>query len=108
MVQQYLQQRAALIDLKKSTTIRHGNPINSSDTVYLATADKDGNSCSFIASNYAGERSSFFTPITSYVWYPQHPSSQSPDRSLHATHHSSPPLSSPSSSPDPSCPAAAV
>ncbi|RSH91435.1 hypothetical protein EHS25_009734 [Saitozyma podzolica] len=51
---EYLQKRAALIDLKKSSTIRHGNPINSSDTVYLATADKDGNSCSFIASNYAG------------------------------------------------------
>jgi hypothetical protein len=59
MVQEYLQKRAALIDLKKSTTIRHGNPINSSDTVYLATADKDGNSCSFIASNYAGERERF-------------------------------------------------
>jgi gamma-glutamyltranspeptidase len=56
VVQEYLQKRAALIDLKKSSTIRHGNPINSSDTVYLATADKDGNSCSFIASNYAGER----------------------------------------------------
>ncbi|WRT70004.1 gamma-glutamyltransferase [Kwoniella shivajii] len=51
---EYLNKRAALIDLKKSTTISHGNPINSSDTVYLATADKEGNSCSFIASNYAG------------------------------------------------------
>ncbi|KAK8853432.1 gamma-glutamyltransferase [Kwoniella newhampshirensis] len=51
---EYLAKRAALIDLKKSSTVVHGNPMNSSDTVYLATADKDGNSCSFIASNYAG------------------------------------------------------
>ncbi|WWD19860.1 gamma-glutamyltransferase [Kwoniella shandongensis] len=51
---EYLAKRAALIDLTKSSTVVHGSPINSSDTVYLATADKDGNSCSFIASNYAG------------------------------------------------------
>jgi gamma-glutamyltranspeptidase/glutathione hydrolase len=64
VVQEYLQKRAALIDLKKSSTIRHGNPINSSDTVYLATADKDGNSCSFIASH-----------LPSHVWYPPDTSS---------------------------------
>ncbi|KAK6909136.1 gamma-glutamyltransferase [Kwoniella mangroviensis CBS 8507] len=51
---EYLNKRAALIDLKKAGQITHGDPINSSDTVYLATSDKDGNSCSFIASNYAG------------------------------------------------------
>ncbi|OCF34261.1 gamma-glutamyltransferase [Kwoniella heveanensis BCC8398] len=51
---EYLAKRAALIDLKKTGSITHGDPINSSDTVYLATADKEGNSCSFIASNYAG------------------------------------------------------
>lgn len=50
----YLNKRAALIDLKKAGTVHHGDPINCTDTVYLATADKDGNSCSFIASNYAG------------------------------------------------------
>lgn len=52
---EYLRKRASLIDLNKSSTIRHGTPVQSSDTVYLATADKEGNSCSFIASNYAGE-----------------------------------------------------
>ncbi|WWC64826.1 gamma-glutamyltransferase [Kwoniella dejecticola CBS 10117] len=51
---EYLRKRAALIDLEKSSNIAHGDPINSSDTVYLATADNEGNSCSFIASNYAG------------------------------------------------------
>ncbi|OWZ63408.1 gamma-glutamyltransferase [Cryptococcus neoformans] len=51
---EYLRKRASLIDLTKSSIIKHGTPVQSSDTVYLATADKEGNSCSFIASNYAG------------------------------------------------------
>jgi gamma-glutamyltranspeptidase/glutathione hydrolase len=51
-----------LIDLKKAGTVHHGDPINCTDTVYLATADKDGNSCSFIASNYAGK-----TPLDSAI-----------------------------------------
>lgn len=50
----YLTQRASLINLEKASTIHHGNPVNSSDTVYLSTADQEGNACSFIASNYAG------------------------------------------------------
>lgn len=54
--QEYLRERAALIDLEKAGSVEHGNPVNSTDTVYLATADKDGNACSFIASNYAGAR----------------------------------------------------
>jgi gamma-glutamyltranspeptidase/glutathione hydrolase len=52
--QPYLQKRAALIDLKKVIPVKHGNPINSSDTIYLSTSDSEGNACSFIASNYAG------------------------------------------------------
>lgn len=50
----YLRNRAALIDLKKVIPVRHGNPINSSDTIYISTSDEEGNACSFIASNYAG------------------------------------------------------
>ncbi|ODN95355.1 gamma-glutamyltransferase [Cryptococcus wingfieldii CBS 7118] len=50
----YLLSRAKLIDLTKVVPVKHGSPVNSSDTVYLATADNEGNSCSFIASNYAG------------------------------------------------------
>lgn len=53
-IQPYLQKRAALIDLKKVIPVKHGNPINSSDTIYLSTSDSEGNACSFIASNYAG------------------------------------------------------
>lgn len=51
---EYLKSRASLLDLSKSGAPKHGNPVNSSDTVYLTTADKEGNACSFIASNYAG------------------------------------------------------
>lgn len=51
----YIRKRASLIDLNKASIIEHGMPVQSSDTVYLATADREGNSCSFIASNYAGE-----------------------------------------------------
>ncbi|ORX40444.1 putative lincomycin-condensing protein lmbA [Kockovaella imperatae] len=50
----YLAKRAGLIDPKKAIRVEHGNPMHSSDTIYLSTADKDGNACSFIASNYAG------------------------------------------------------
>lgn len=57
----YLASRARLVDLSRTVPIQHGNPTSSSDTIYLATADKEGNSCSFIASNYAG--TFLFTPM---------------------------------------------
>lgn len=51
----YLATRAALFDASAATaSVEHGKPCASSDTVYFTTADKDGNACSFIASNYAG------------------------------------------------------
>ncbi|GAA6010735.1 hypothetical protein JCM10207_005817 [Rhodosporidiobolus poonsookiae] len=51
----YLAERAALIDLNKSTpVINKGTPIASSDTVLFTTSDQYGNACSYIQSNYAG------------------------------------------------------
>ena len=52
----YLAERARIFDPKKaSEQPAHGSPAhNHSDTVYLATTDKDGNGCSFINSNYGG------------------------------------------------------
>ncbi|KAJ7654942.1 gamma-glutamyltranspeptidase [Mycena polygramma] len=52
---EYLASRAKLIDpLKTNPNIVHGNPANSSDTVYFTVADQWGNACSYIQSNYAG------------------------------------------------------
>lgn len=51
----YLKTRGGIFDLAKATAdVKHGRPVQSSDTVYFTCADKDGNACSFIASNYAG------------------------------------------------------
>ncbi|KAF8898868.1 gamma-glutamyltranspeptidase [Infundibulicybe gibba] len=50
---QYLSARARLFDPKSTNPeVVHGNPVNSSDTVYFS--DQWGNACSFIQSNYAG------------------------------------------------------
>jgi gamma-glutamyltranspeptidase/glutathione hydrolase len=52
---EYANQRRKLIDPHRATLNQaHGTPTSSSDTVYLSTADSDGNACSFINSNYMG------------------------------------------------------
>ncbi|KAG2075027.1 gamma-glutamyltranspeptidase [Suillus decipiens] len=52
---EYLSKRAALFDAQaRNPNIVHGNPVNSSDTVYFTASDQWGNACSFIQSNYAG------------------------------------------------------
>jgi gamma-glutamyltranspeptidase/glutathione hydrolase len=50
--------------MKKVIPVKHGNPVNQSNTIYLSTADSEGNACSFIASNYAGESTSAATMIS--------------------------------------------
>jgi len=52
----YLAERAKLFDPEKAASIyERGSPAhNSSDTVYFAVSDKDGNAISFIQSNYGG------------------------------------------------------
>ncbi|KAJ7225634.1 gamma-glutamyltranspeptidase [Mycena pura] len=52
---EYLASRAKLINpLKTNPEVVHGNPTNSSDTVYFTVTDQWGNACSYIQSNYAG------------------------------------------------------
>ncbi|KAJ7024451.1 gamma-glutamyltranspeptidase [Mycena alexandri] len=51
---EYLAARAKLVDpLKQNSNVIHGNPENSSDTVYFTVADQWGNACSYIQSNFA-------------------------------------------------------
>ncbi|KAG9314267.1 gamma-glutamyltranspeptidase [Chiua virens] len=52
---EYLASRARLFDPSKvNPNVIHGNPVNSSDTVYFTVSDQWGNACSYIQSNYAG------------------------------------------------------
>ncbi|KAG8168439.1 hypothetical protein KVR01_001188 [Diaporthe batatas] len=55
--EEYLAERAKLFDPNKASkgTITHGSPaLRSSDTVYFAVSDSEGNAISFINSNYEG------------------------------------------------------
>lgn len=51
---EYLASRAELFDPHKSKRVSHGEPVNSSDTVYFSVTDQWGNACSYIQSNYGG------------------------------------------------------
>jgi len=58
---EYLAERAKLFDPTKTSPVIHGNPFNSSDTVYFTVSDQWGNVCSYIQSNFGGPPSGFGT-----------------------------------------------
>jgi gamma-glutamyltranspeptidase/glutathione hydrolase len=50
----YAKERASLIDMNRAGSYKPGVLEGGSNTIYLTTADKDGNMVSFIQSNFAG------------------------------------------------------
>ena len=89
---EYLSQRAALIDQDAIDPI-HGNPLKGG-TVYLATADDEGNMVSFIQSNFEGFGSGIVVPGTgislqnrgwSFSLDPQHPNALAPGKRTYHT-----------------------
>ena len=65
----YAKKRARLIDLNKAAkSYPAGNPaLQAGDTIYLTTADKDGNMVSLIQSNYRGMGSGMTPPGLGFI-----------------------------------------
>jgi gamma-glutamyltranspeptidase/glutathione hydrolase len=65
----YAAQRRELIDMERAArTVEPGNPaLERGDTIYLTTADKDGNMVSLIQSNYRGMGSGMTPPGLGFI-----------------------------------------
>ncbi len=65
----YADERRSLIDMDEAAeTVEAGRPqLNEGDTIYLTTADKDGNMVSLIQSNYRGMGSGMTPPDAGFI-----------------------------------------
>ncbi len=86
----YADHRRQLINSQRAAqNVRYGDPLVHSDTVYLSTADGEGNACSFINSLYMGTGSGLVVPGTGvslqnraalFVLDPAHPNALAPNK----------------------------
>lgn len=92
---EYAERRRRRIDPKQAAQrVPYGDPMASSETVYLCTADGEGNACSFINSLYQGTGSGLVVPGTGvslqnraalFVLDPEHPNSLAPNKRPYQT-----------------------
>lgn len=91
----YAARRRQQIDLKRAAQkVRYGDPMAGSDTVYLCTADSEGNACSFINSLYQSTGTGLVVPGTGvslqnraalFVLDPEHPNALAPNKRPYQT-----------------------
>jgi gamma-glutamyltranspeptidase/glutathione hydrolase len=91
----YADRRRRLIDPRAAAQrVRYGDPMAGSDTVYLTTADGDGNACSFINSLFHGMGSGLVVPGTGVCLQnraalfrldPDHPNALAPNKRPYQT-----------------------
>ena len=91
----YAAQRRTRINPKTAAqNVPYGDPIASSDTVYLCAVDGEGNACSFINSLYMGTGSGLVVPGTGvslqnraalFVLDPDHPNALAPNKRPYQT-----------------------
>jgi gamma-glutamyltranspeptidase/glutathione hydrolase len=91
----YADRRRQRIDRQRAAQkVRYGDPMAGSDTVYLCTADDDGNACSFINSLYKGMGTGLVVPGTGvslqnraalFVLDPDHPNALAPNKRPYQT-----------------------
>jgi len=92
---EYAGRRRQRIDLRQAAQdVPYGYPMAGSDTVYLCTADGEGNACSFINSLYMGTGSGLVVPGTGvslqnraalFVLETDHPNALAPDKRPYQT-----------------------
>ncbi len=87
-------QRTLIHPHRAAQKVRYGDPRAGSDTVYLCTADGEGNACSFINSLYMGTGTGLVVPGTGvslqnraalFVLEPEHPNALAPNKRPYQT-----------------------